>query len=155
PTELHRLASNDAADWSFTEKVIQNIETNVPPGSTHRNEAAIDVVPQRQASAATQDLEFPPDILGAPVVLEHLGSIGSRHFGFGNLRRGRSHRGELHHASNRTQAPIGVEWRPFTQTGRVSQGFPDFLRRMAQLAGENECPLFPILSYLCPAGRTR
>jgi len=35
PTELHRLASNDAADGSSAEKVIQNIETNVPPGSTH------------------------------------------------------------------------------------------------------------------------
>ena len=35
PTELHRLVSNDAADGSSAEKVIQNIETNVPPGSTH------------------------------------------------------------------------------------------------------------------------
>ena len=35
PTELHRLASNDASDRSSAEKVIQNIETNVPPGSTH------------------------------------------------------------------------------------------------------------------------
>ena len=35
PTELHRLASNDAAEGSSAEKVIQNIETNVPPGSTH------------------------------------------------------------------------------------------------------------------------
>src|SRR6266480_6282934 len=35
PAELHRLATNDAADGSSAEKVIQNIETNVPPGSTH------------------------------------------------------------------------------------------------------------------------
>ena len=33
--ELHRLATNDAGDGSSAEKVIQNIETNVPPGSTH------------------------------------------------------------------------------------------------------------------------
>src|SRR5216117_1657938 len=33
--ELHRLGTNDAADGSSAEKVIQNIETNVPPGSTH------------------------------------------------------------------------------------------------------------------------
>jgi hypothetical protein len=33
--ELHRLATNDAADGSSAEKAIQNIETNVPPGSTH------------------------------------------------------------------------------------------------------------------------
>src|ERR1700680_3429311 len=56
PTELHRLASNDAADGASAEKVIQNIETNVPPGSTNRDEAAIDVVPQRQARAANQRL---------------------------------------------------------------------------------------------------
>jgi hypothetical protein len=35
PTELRRLTTNDAADGSSAEKVIQNIETNVPPGSTH------------------------------------------------------------------------------------------------------------------------
>src|SRR6266699_5809964 len=67
--ELHRLAGNDAADGRSAEKPIQNIETNVPPGSTHRDEAAIDVGPQRQARAATKGFEFPPDILVAPVVL--------------------------------------------------------------------------------------
>src|SRR5438132_5318338 len=35
PAELHRLGTNHAADGSSTEKMIQNIETNVPPGSTH------------------------------------------------------------------------------------------------------------------------
>jgi len=35
PTELHRLTTNDAADGSSAENTIQNIETNVPPGSTH------------------------------------------------------------------------------------------------------------------------
>src|ERR1700730_2292056 len=35
PTELHRLASDDAADGSSAEKATQNIETNVPPCSTH------------------------------------------------------------------------------------------------------------------------
>src|SRR5438128_1626736 len=33
--ELHRLATNHAADGSSAEQVIQNIEANVPPGSTH------------------------------------------------------------------------------------------------------------------------
>ncbi len=33
--ELHRLTTSDAADGSSAEQVIQNIETNVPPGSTH------------------------------------------------------------------------------------------------------------------------
>jgi hypothetical protein len=35
PTELQRLAASDAADGSSAEKAIQNIETNVPPGSAH------------------------------------------------------------------------------------------------------------------------
>ncbi len=33
--ELHRLTTKDASDGSSAENVIQNIETNVPPGSTH------------------------------------------------------------------------------------------------------------------------
>src|SRR5437016_2416786 len=33
--ELHRFTSNDAADGGSAEQVIQNIETNVPPGSAH------------------------------------------------------------------------------------------------------------------------
>src|ERR1700688_1455082 len=33
--ELHRLGADNAADGSSAKKVIQNIETNVPPGSTH------------------------------------------------------------------------------------------------------------------------
>src|SRR6202011_5537093 len=98
--ELHRLSTNDAADGSSAEKAIQNIETNVPPGSTHCDVAAIDAVPQRQARAATKGFEFPPDI----VVLKHLGSVSSHHSCFGNPRCSRP--GELHRGSNRTQAPI-------------------------------------------------
>src|SRR5271169_5908678 len=60
---LHRLTTSEAADGRSAEKVIQNIETNVPPGSTHCDEAAIDVVPQRQARAATKAFEFPPHIV--------------------------------------------------------------------------------------------
>src|ERR1035438_3095605 len=87
PAELHRLTTNHAADGSSAEKAIQNIETNVPPGSTHRDEAASDVGPQRQARAATKGFEFPPHIVATPVVLKHLGSVGSRHFCFGNVDR--------------------------------------------------------------------
>ena len=50
--ELHGLGVDDAADGSSTEKAIQNIERNVPARGAPRDEAAIDVVPQRQASAA-------------------------------------------------------------------------------------------------------
>src|ERR1700730_237231 len=52
--ELHRLSTSDAADGSSAEKAIQNIDTNVPACGAPRDEAAIDVVPQRQARAATK-----------------------------------------------------------------------------------------------------
>src|SRR5262245_27957390 len=51
PAELHRLGSNDAADWRATEQAIQHIEADVPSRRPHRDEAAIDVGPQRQACA--------------------------------------------------------------------------------------------------------
>src|SRR5437588_5212867 len=112
-------------------------------------------MPQRQARAATKGFEFPPDIVATPVVLKHLGSVGSRHSCFGNLRRGRSHRGELHRGSNRTQVPIGLKGSPLAQMRRVGKRLPDFFRRVAQLSDENERPLLSVLSYLRPAGRTR
>src|SRR6266852_2993091 len=153
--ELHGLGADDAADRNSAEKVIQNIKTNVPPGSTHGNEAAIDVGPQRQARGATKGFEFPPHIEVTPVVLEHLGSVGSLHCCFGNMRRGRSHRGELHRGSNRTQAPIGFKGSPLAQMRWVGKRLPDLFRRVAQFSDENERPLLSILSYPRPAGRTR
>src|SRR3979409_318574 len=74
-TELHRLGTNDAADWGSAEKAIKNIEANMPPGSTHRDEAAIDVGPQRQARAATNGFEFPPHIEATPLVLKQFGRV--------------------------------------------------------------------------------
>src|SRR5215831_420972 len=50
--ELHRLGASDGADRSSLEKVIKNIEANVPSSRAPRDEATIDVVPQRQARAA-------------------------------------------------------------------------------------------------------
>ena len=43
PAELHGLRTNDASDRISAEQVIQNIETNVPPGSTHGDKAVTDV----------------------------------------------------------------------------------------------------------------
>src|SRR5258706_1005752 len=151
--ELQRVTSNDAADGASAEKVIQNIETNVPSGSTHCDEAAIDVVPEGEAGAGAKGFEFPSDIVATPVVLKNLGRVGSRHCSFGNVRRRCSHRGELHRGSSRTQAPIGVEGRPLAQMRRVGERLPDFFRRVAQFSDENERPLVftvlsPVLSYL-------
>src|SRR4029077_6057373 len=75
--ELHRVGTNHAADGGSAEQPIQHIEADVPPRRTHRDEAASDVGPQRQARAATEGFEFPPHIEATPVVLERFGSIGS------------------------------------------------------------------------------
>src|SRR6266478_4216334 len=99
-TELHRFGTNDAADGGSAEQVIQNIEADVPPGSTHRDEAAIDVGPQRQARAASKGFELPPHVEVTPVVLKDLRSVGSRHCRFGHVWRRRSHRSELHGGSS-------------------------------------------------------
>src|SRR5712672_3121859 len=116
--ELHGVGADEAADGSSAEKAIQNVETNVPPGSTHCDKAVTDVGPQRQACAATKGFEFPPHIEATPVVLQQLGSVGSRHSGFGNTRRGCAYRGQLH-VSDPAQVPIGVEGRPLPQMSRV------------------------------------
>src|SRR5256885_10440420 len=115
--ELHRLRASDASDGVAGENPIQHIETNVPAGSAHRDEAAIYLGPQCETRAAANSFEFPPGI----VILEHFRSIGSRHSGF--ERRGRTHPGELH-SSNFTQASIGVERWPLAQMRRVGKRLP-------------------------------
>src|SRR5437870_714193 len=113
--DLHGLGADDASNGLTGEKPLQHIEADVPARRAHRYEITGDAAPQRQARAATKGFELPPDIEATPIVLERLGSVGSRYFGFGNVQRGRSHRGELHRRSNRTQASIGVEGRPLAQ----------------------------------------
>src|SRR3974390_373204 len=76
PAELDGLRADDASKGSSTQKVIQNIEANVPPGSAHCDEAVTDVGPKRQARAATKGFELPAHIETAPFVLQHLGRIG-------------------------------------------------------------------------------
>src|SRR5579863_5534337 len=44
--ELHGLRPDHAAEGSSAEKVIEHIETNVPPRSAHCDEAVTDVGPQ-------------------------------------------------------------------------------------------------------------
>src|SRR5690242_9647834 len=110
--ELHSVGTDDAAYRSSAQHVIEYIETDVPSGSTHRDEAAIDVGPQRQARAATNGFELPPHVEATPVVLQRRGRVGSRHGCFGHVWSRRTHRGELHPRSHRTQASVGVEGRP-------------------------------------------
>src|SRR5262249_54714862 len=147
--ELHGFGAGDASDRLTREQPPQDVEADVPARGAPRDETAIDAVPQRQARAAAKGFEFPPDI----AVLKHLGSVGSRHRCY--LRPARSHPGEIHLGSHRTQAPIGYEGSPLAQMRRIGERLPDFFRRVAQLSDENERPLFAVLSYLRPAGRAR
>src|SRR5262249_2309528 len=105
-TELHRLTTSNAANGSSAQKEVQNIETNVPAGSTPRDETAIDVVPQRQARAIGKGFELPSDI----VVLKQLLSVGSRHSCF--QRGGRSHPGDIYRGTSCTQTPVDFKGSP-------------------------------------------
>src|SRR5262249_31506083 len=84
--ELQGVGADDAADGSSAEKAIEHIETNVPSGRTHGDEAAIDAAPQRQARADARGLEFPSDVAATPVVHEQPGSDGLRARCLGNVR---------------------------------------------------------------------
>src|SRR5215470_2027242 len=66
--EFHGFRANHAADGSSAEKVVQNIETNVPPGSAYGDVGPANVGPQRQASAASKGFEFPSHVEAAPLV---------------------------------------------------------------------------------------
>src|ERR1700732_5352397 len=81
--QLHGLGADDASNRLTRKAALKDVEADVPARGAPRDEAAIDVVPQRQARAATKGFEFPPRI----VVLKHLWSVGSRHSCF--QRRGR------------------------------------------------------------------
>jgi hypothetical protein len=141
--ELHGLGADDASNRLTREAALKDVEADVPARGAPRDEAAIDVVPQRQARAATKGFEFPPRI----VVLKHLWSVGSRHSCF--QRRGRSRPGELHR-SNRTQVPISLKGRPLAQMRRVGKRLPDFFRRVEQFSDENERPLLPSFRTWAP-----
>src|SRR5580765_8046372 len=80
------LWADKAADGCSAEKMVQHIQTNVPSSSTHGDEAAIDVGPQRQARAAIKGLELPPHIETAPVVLKQPGSVSPRYGCFGHVQ---------------------------------------------------------------------
>ena len=79
----------------------------------------------------------------APLVLKHLGSVGSRHRCFGNVRRGCAHRGELHRDSGSIQASIGVEGRPLAQVRWIGNRSPDFFRRVAQFSRQERASTCP------------
>src|SRR5437660_2264542 len=56
--ELHGVGAGDAANGSSAQEPLQDVERDVPARGAPRDEAAIDVVPQSQARAATKGFEF-------------------------------------------------------------------------------------------------
>src|SRR3954454_3522970 len=142
PAKLHRLGTGDTANGSSTEKAIENIETNVPARGTPRDEAAINVVPEREARTATKGFEFPPDI----AVLKHRRNFGSRHRCY--LQPARSHPGEIHRGSDCSRALIDLKGCPLTQLRRIGKCLPGFFRRVTQFSDEYKRPLLSDLSYL-------
>jgi hypothetical protein len=90
PAKLHGLEADDASNRLTREEPLKDVEANVPAGSTHGNEPATDVGPQRQPCAASKGFEFPPHIEVTPGVLQDPESVGSRHSCFGNVRPWRS-----------------------------------------------------------------
>ena len=81
------------------------------PAAPHGDEAAIDVVPERQARAAAERLELPAEIVATPVVLEQP-RRSARFTVVSETVRRRPDRRELHRPDG-GQVPIGVERRPF------------------------------------------
>src|SRR5690242_18282823 len=73
---LHVLGADPASNGLANEKMIQNIETHVPPRSSHRDEVAIDTGPQRQPRSSINRFEFPLHLIATPGVLKRPGCIG-------------------------------------------------------------------------------
>src|ERR1700730_15487365 len=67
--ELHGLGAHDASNRLTREEPLKDVEADVPARGAPRDEAAIDVVPEREARAAAERLELPPEV----VVLKPLG----------------------------------------------------------------------------------
>ena len=109
-----------------------------------------DVGPQRQARAATKGFEFPPHIEATPLYSSTLGASARVTVVSVTCGVGAPTVVSFTVASNRTQAPIGVEGRPLAQMRRVGKRLPDFFRRVAQFADENERPLVSVLSVPAP-----
>jgi hypothetical protein len=50
--ELHGVSADDAPNGLTGEKLLQHIQADVPARSAHRYESTVDVVPEREPSAA-------------------------------------------------------------------------------------------------------
>src|SRR2546430_14546678 len=75
--ELHRVGTNHAAQRGSAKQVVQHIEANVPPGSTHRDVTAGDFWSHRPAPAPPPSCQPPPRAQSPPRVLPQLWGLGA------------------------------------------------------------------------------
>src|SRR5450631_1647613 len=79
PPELHGFSPDDTPDGSIGKQALEHIQADVPARRAHRYEAAINVVPQRQACAFPEGFQLPPDVVVAPSILQEAGLLGARY----------------------------------------------------------------------------
>ena len=133
------------AIFASVEKALQYIEADVPARGAHGDETTVDVVPQGEPSAACEWLQFPANVLSAPVEFEQLRRIGSRHSSFRDHRRRRSHRSKLC-CTNGAEVLVRIERSPLSQLLRIRERGPNLCGRVAEFASENQRPLLSIFA---------
>src|SRR5262245_38709782 len=79
--ELHGVGTDDAPNRLTGEEPLEDVEADVPARRAPGDEAAIDVVPEREARAARERLELPPQVAATPAVLEQPRRLGVLHGG--------------------------------------------------------------------------
>jgi hypothetical protein len=152
--EVHGISADDASNRLARKEPLKDVEADVPARSAPRDEAAIDVVPEREARAAAERRQFPPEVAATPAIFEQRRRLGLLHGALGDLRRRRPGRRELHRTHD-GQVPISVKRRPFGQVCRIGQRLPHDRRRVTELSDKDERPLLSVLLYVRPAGGTR
>ena len=121
----------DAPQGLPRQVLVENVETDVPAGGAPGDEAAVDVVPEREPRATSDGRQLPTQVVAAPAELEKPRRLGSRHARLGDLRHRRSDRRQGHRPGLR-EASIGIERRPCTQMLRLGERLPDSRRRVPE-----------------------
>src|SRR5581483_3974127 len=143
----HCIRPDAASDGYAGEQMVEDVEGNMPSSGTHGDETAIDAGPQRQASATGERFEFPSHFVLAPGVLERLGSVGPLYDCFGNMQPRCSYGSELYRSANCGKIRIRVKRSPLAQMCRIGERLPDFLRRVAQFADQDEPPSLALFLF--------
>ena len=85
PSNFMSSGPSHASDRFACEEPIEDVEADVPARGAPRDEAAIDVVPERKARAAAERFELPADVAASQSVLEQPRRLGPLHGGLGDL----------------------------------------------------------------------